>query len=604
MLIPYNVDRPTRSLPAVTYSLMALNIFFFLVTVFIANVNLPADRIIGRQKATALLNENLEDPSVKSAIEMAKGLDPEIEKNGIAFTAPDKDGTSRANVFSKKGGKDLAQRLLWIAATNLAYKKAGEKGDTQDGYQRSWQIEYMYSSYVLAPHYSALEVFAYQPGEASIIGKLLGLLGSMFLHGGFEHILGNMFFLWIFGRAIEDVLGPRVYLGAYLLCGIAATLMYHTMTQFFNPAGMMIPSLGASGAIAGVMGLFAPRFYRTPVRVFYLLPTAIVGGAFAFGLLFAIAAFILGDLVAGAVLAAALVLAGLYYLGKNWAWGAFKAPAAWFLGAYVSYFDLYPALKSLATGGDTGDGVAHWAHIGGFLFGMLYAFMIGSQKDGKQEFMLEDAVKAHDLGDLAGTISYSQSVLEREPGNAQAYELIAKSNLKQNNEEEALDNFELAVQNYLKAGHRDEATAAYLTAIDKYPTFILPPAMQSAVGNQMAKNADFKNAAETLVKIPYTFPDAPEGEVALLRAAQLYIERLGEPQTGLQLLQHFWQTFPESQWMPQVERAWRMAEFQINSAAEAEAAAAAAAAPVIQDAPKPGRQRPAAAPAPRAPEKK
>jgi membrane associated rhomboid family serine protease len=577
---------------------MALNIFFFLVTVFIANVNLPADRIIGRQKATALLNENLTDPAVQSAVELAKSLDPDLEKNGIAFTAPDNDDSSRTSVFSKKGGKIVAQRLLWRAATNLAYRKAGEKGDTQDGYQRAWQIEYMDSRYVLTPHYSALEVFAYQPGEASVIGKLLGLIGSMFLHGGFEHIMGNMFFLWIFGRAIEDALGPRVYLGAYLLCGIAATLMYHTMTQLFNPAGMMIPSLGASGAIAGVMGLFAPRFYRTPVRVFYLLPTAIFAGAVAFGILFAIGAMMLGDLIAGAVLAAALVLAGLYYLGKTWAWGAFKAPAAWFLGAYVSYFDLYPALKSLFTGGDTGDGVAHWAHIGGFLFGMLYAFMIGSQKEGKQEFMLEDAVKAYDLGDVAGTITYAQNVLEREPNNAQAYELIAKSNLKQNNEDEALDNFELAIQNYLRVGNRDEAAAAYLTAIEKYPTFILPPSTQAAVGNQMAKNSDYKNAAETLVKIPYTFPDAPEGEVALLRAAQLYIERLGEAQTGLQLLQHFWQTFPESQWMPQVERAWRMAEFQLNSAAEAEAEAAA---PVIQEAPKPARQRPVAAPIPRPP---
>jgi membrane associated rhomboid family serine protease len=597
MLIPYNVDRPTRSLPVVTYSLMALNIFFFLVTVFISNVNLPADRIIGRQKATELLNENLKEPSVQSAVELAKSLDPELEKNGIAFTAPDDDESSRTSVFSKKGGKILAQRILWRTATNLAYQKAGEKGDTEDGYQRAWQIEYMYSRYVLTPHYSALEVFAYQPGEASIIGKLLGLIGSMFLHGGFEHILGNMFFLWIFGRAIEDALGPRVYLGAYLLCGIAATLMHHIITQFFNPSGMMIPSLGASGAIAGVMGLFAPRFYRTPVRVFYLLPTAIIAGAFAFGLLFAIAAMMLGDLIAGAVLAAALVLAGLYYLGKTWAWGAFKAPAAWFLGAYVCYFDLYPALKSLVAGGDTGDGVAHWAHIGGFLFGMLYAFMIGSQKEGKQEFMLEDAVKAYDLGDVAGTITYAQNVLEREPNNAQAYELVAKSSLKQNNEDEALDNFELAVQNYLRVGQRDEAAAAYLTAIEKYPTFILPPATQAAVGNQMAKNSDFKNAAETLVKIPYTFPDAPEGEVALLRAAQLYIERLGEAQTGLQLLQHFWQTFPESQWMPQVERAWRMAEFQLNSAAEAETEAA----PVVQEAPKAARRRTVAAPVPRPP---
>jgi hypothetical protein len=86
----------------------------------------------------------------------------------------------------------------------------------------------------------------------------------------------------------------------------------------------------------------------------------------------------------------------------------------------------------------------------------------------------------------------------------------------------------------------------------------------------MAKNYSFKEAAETLVKIPYTFPDATEGEVALLRAAQIYLQYLSQPQTTVQLLQFFLQKYPESQWMPQVERAWKMAHHQLMTPPEPE----------------------------------
>jgi membrane associated rhomboid family serine protease len=568
MLIPYNVDRPARSLPYVTYALMGINIFLFLVTVFIANVNLPADREYGRQEAAKILNDP-KNTDAQEAIKKATELDPDLaQKSEIAFDDESGEGKRRINPFTKQGQKALARELLWNTALKLAYEKA----DSEEGFQRAWQIEYMDSSYVLTPHYSALQWFAYRPGETSVIGKLLGLFGSMFLHGGFEHILGNMFFLWIFGRAVEDSLGPRVYLGAYLLCGVAATLLYHITTMEFAPGAMQIPSFGASGAIAGVMGLFAPRFYRTPVRVFYLLPTAIFGGVIGFAILYIIAALVTGDPAASAVLAIAGVLAGLYFFGRTWAWGAFKAPAAWFLGFYVGYFDLYPALRALATGSgtNTGDGTAHWAHIGGFLFGMMYAFLIGAQKEARQEFLLEDAEKAFNIGDTAGALSYSQNVLEREPGNPGAYEILAKSYLKQNNENDALDNFELAIENYLRVGERGKAAASYLMAIEKYPRFILQPATQLAVGNQMAKNYSFKEAAETLVKIPYTFPDASEGEVALLRSAQIYLQYLNQPQTTVQLLQFFLQKYPESQWLPQVERAWKMAHHQLMAPPEPE----------------------------------
>jgi len=86
------------------------------------------------------------------------------------------------------------------------------------------------------------------------------LITSMFLHGGWMHMLGNMWFLWIFGDNIEDILGHAKFLVFYLVCGVAAGL-----TQVFLTTDPRIPTVGASGAIAGVMGAYMLKFPHSRV---------------------------------------------------------------------------------------------------------------------------------------------------------------------------------------------------------------------------------------------------------------------------------------------------------------------------------------------------
>lgn len=91
------------------------------------------------------------------------------------------------------------------------------------------------------------------------------ILTSMFIHGGFLHIAGNMWFLWIFGKGIEDLLGHARFLFFYLTCGFIAGLTH----VYLNP-GSPVPTVGASGAIAGVMGAYLVKFPRA--RIFTLVP--------------------------------------------------------------------------------------------------------------------------------------------------------------------------------------------------------------------------------------------------------------------------------------------------------------------------------------------
>lgn len=577
MLIPYNVDRPARKMPWVTYTLIGINIFVFLLTVLIANVDLPSDQLLARQFQIQLLQKELSPDSQQGQLVSAISavypnlLPPPQQLPGdataggddsVAPTVTAQQQYMQQQVRAQLTPEDAQQTLL-----DITLQMAEQQVDTPGGYDRLWQIQHMNDRVVWEPRYSTLDWMAYHPNEPSPWRKLLGLIGSMFLHGGIMHVLGNMFFLWIFGRAVEDALGWPAYLGAYLLCGFAAALMQHIMTLIFSPASMGVPMLGASGAIAGVLGLFAPRFYRTPVRTFYVLPYAIplvlIGG----GILSLIFYTVLGDYPTSIFLGIVLALVGMYFWGRTWCWGIFKAPAAWWLAFYIIAFNVVPGLWGLRDAAG-GDGVAHWAHIGGFGVGMLYAFLIGSPHEGRSEFGLEDAEKFYAEGDHQHAIKHAQDLVQTAAQEAPAHEVLGKSLAAQGKQEESLDYFKKAIVLYLRKGERIQAARAYLVASSYFPKFALSPAQQLAVGSIMESEGDYKNAVLALHKIFETSLDAPETEMALLRCARIYLDHLGRPREALPLLTAFAKQYPQSQWVGQARKLTAQAENMAQSTRE------------------------------------
>lgn len=155
-------------------------------------------------------------------------------------------------------------------------------------------------------------------GVLPLPGPIATVFTSMFMHGGWLHLLGNLWYLWIFGDNVEDVLGHAGFLAFYLACGAAATLLHY----FVDPVAQ-VPTVGASGAIAAVLGAYLVAFPRA--RVFTLLPI------FPFFQVVPLPAFFLLGL--------------------------------WFVFQFV--------LGLGALGASGGGGIAFWAHIGGFAFGLL-----------------------------------------------------------------------------------------------------------------------------------------------------------------------------------------------------------------------------------------
>ena len=164
----------------------------------------------------------------------------------------------------------------------------------------------------------AEENFIYSFGFIPANFSFITIFTSMFLHGGFSHIMGNMWFLWVFGDNVEGVLGHAKYALFYILCGVAATISQ----LLINPAST-IPMVGASGAIAGVLGMYMIRFPKANVHVF------------AFIIIF---------------------------------FTTFRIPALFVLGFWF-FNQLTNGLGSL--GFNTTGGVAWFAHIGGFIAGIM-----------------------------------------------------------------------------------------------------------------------------------------------------------------------------------------------------------------------------------------
>ncbi|MCA9510750.1 MAG: rhomboid family intramembrane serine protease [Myxococcota bacterium] len=148
---------------------------------------------------------------------------------------------------------------------------------------------------------------------------------SMFMHGGWAHILGNLWFLWIFGDNVEDAMGPVRFVAFYVLCGLVAAV-----TQVASHPASLVPMVGASGAIGGVMGAYIRLFPRARIHM--------------------------------------LLVLGFYVTTA-------AVPAVWMLG-YWFLVQLLGGLPQLA--GFEG-GVAFWAHVGGFVAGALLVGVFRSE---------------------------------------------------------------------------------------------------------------------------------------------------------------------------------------------------------------------------------
>jgi membrane associated rhomboid family serine protease len=367
-----------------------------------------------------------------------------------------------------------------------------------------------------------LEQYAFVPAHPSAISYVT----ANFLHGGWLHLIGNMWFLWLAGAILEDTWGRIIFPIFYLVAG-AAALQFHA---WMNP-DRLIPTLGASGAVAALMGAFLIRFPTTKIEV-----------AVVFGL---------------------RSLSNLA-LGKGI---RFKAASYWLLPMWL--------LMEVFSGALFGQhsGVAHWAHVGGFIFGAVLALGLRySGLEHKANAAIEakvtwtadpglvQATEQMERGKLDEAIASLQAYIATKPDSLEAYTLLPQICWRKNDIPGYRTSMVKLCQLHLKAQDTEAAWQDYQeyknSGGDPMPASTWLELCRAAEGKE-----DYERAVAEYEKLAAAYPTERQSLLALMAAGRLTLKKLNQPAEALRLYQAASQsTVPHMDWDGNIQAGLREAE--------------------------------------------
>ncbi|MGA1842265.1 MAG: rhomboid family intramembrane serine protease [bacterium] len=361
--------------------------------------------------------------------------------------------------------------------------------------------------------------------------RLFNFFSSIFMHGGFFHLLFNMLFLWIAGCTIEDKWGRPLYLCFYLLSGVVAA--YAHVLMFPKSS---IPLIGASGAIAGAMGAFLVRMYKTRIRIIYVIWLFI-----------------------------------FYAHSGDFFVPAYVALPFWFLQ------QIYYALASAGTG-ETG-GVAFWAHIGGFVFGAIMAVVIKKYNFEEkyiqpniekkisisQHPKLLSAMEKFDQENYEEAITDITEYLKLEPNHLEANIILGQIYLKQDKKNDAARIYRKLVSIYLSEKNTNLALSTYMDMKNLSKDAVLPPRDQMNIAHLFEADGNILEATEAYDRLIQNYPSANESMKAAVTYGDLCLGPLNQPEKALMLFQKAkrgCKIYPE--WTEKVEEGLKKASDLLN----------------------------------------
>jgi len=333
---------------------------------------------------------------------------------------------------------------------------------------------------------SILEQYAFTPAHP----RAITYLTANFLHGGWLHLIGNMWFLWLAGFVLEDVWGRPLYLAFYLIGG-AAALQVHAWT---NP-NSIIPCVGASGAVAALMGAFLTRFPKMKIEMLWLF--------------------------------------GLFRTYR------FKASAYWLLPLWVLSEVFYGTLVGKA------GGVAHWAHVGGFVFGALGAFALRytgfenrvNEKVEKQmtwacDPEIDHANQLMEAGQLDEVVAVARQHLSAKPNSIDAWNLLRQVHWRRQELPAYQEATAKTCELHLRANNPDAAWHDYEDFRNSGGEK-LPAASWLEICRVLEEQGNYDRALSELEGMIQAYPKERQALMAQMAAARICLKRLNRPEDAL-----------------------------------------------------------------------
>ena len=337
------------------------------------------------------------------------------------------------------------------------------------------------------------------------VTPLWTMFTAAFLHADPLHLIGNMLFLWVFGPPVEDRLGVLRYILMYFIAGFCGDLLQGALD--IAVSGHVLPGIGASGCIMGVLGAYWFLFSWSTVCVFY-------------------------------------------WFGYIWH-GTWEIEALWIIGIYL-LMDLAEGIFSGATG--LSGGVANFAHVGGGLGGALICLAMRAKRDSEE---VSDAKAIQ--SDLGGDISMLpfhalQSMLEEDPYNLELLHAIVVPAVKQGKQgaiEEAVTRFGPQLV------EKDPAFTAYYLLDVHGAGQIFKPVHLLRVAGTLESSGDTQRALRMYQLIVQKYGTEPEVETALYRMAQCAWTRLQDIRTTQACLNEMVKRFPRGNMIPFAKTLWQ-----------------------------------------------
>ena len=458
MLIPIRHESMRgRRWPVITFVLIGLNILIFLIS------HGPIE------------DQAPERTEVRVHLIILAAMHPELTTSGpaTAFIAGLKDS--------------LGDKWESIAAPS---RKVEDQWDAQirqvqDPTELQQDMDNLCQEFDSVEEASILNKYAYVPAHP----RAISYLTANFLHSGWIHLIGNMWFLWLAGFILEDTWGRVIYPLFYLVAGAAALQFYGWCAH-----GSFIPLIGASGAVAALMGAFLVRFPKMKIEMMFFT---------------------------------------IFYRRR------FKAAAYWLLPLWLAMEFFYGSAFG------TSSPVAHWAHVGGFVFGMAGAFAL--QQSGLEQKANEAiesklswsgdpevvrASEAMEQGRLDEAASILQKHVAANPNSADALNLLQQAHWRRKDMPAYQAVTVQLCQVYLKNQDQDGAWRAFEeyhnAGGDKMPTATWLEIIRSIEAQQ-----HFDRAVSEYERLAETYPTERQSLLALLAAGRLCLKKLNRPADAL-----------------------------------------------------------------------
>lgn len=320
----------------------------------------------------------------------------------------------------------------------------------------------------------------------------------MFAHGGFFHLAGNMLFLWVFGPHAEDALGRGRFVLLYFIAGLASAGLHVLSSIVLYPDDLFIGLVGASGAIMGIVALFVLRYHGVRVRFFiwFIIPYV-----------FHVRALWVGIAFFGWDLASALMMVGQEGLG----------------------------------------GVAHWAHIGGFLTGAAWAWALRMPAEGTHEIKHDAVRELIAAGAHERAARELETRIEARPGDAQLHaEAAACYEMVRGEQERAARHWDEHLRLLLLHGENAGAVERFGKLSDRFQPGDFAPAVLLRLGAACEGQGNDDLALPAFMAVAGAHPDSQQAPVAALRAARL-LRRHEQHERERSMLETITERWPDSE---------------------------------------------------------